>query len=1178
MKAQNAKTACFMEKMNVVGCFLLAAVMATLIVGFAGTAFAWESEYTSDSNTMGLWHFNETSGDTAYNSVTGGNDAAVQVPYRGWKNEYTADTYTIGLWHFNETSGDTAYNSVSGNDGTLHIPYREWQSELSVDTYTVGLWHFNETSGDTAYNSYTDGNDGALNGDTIGWTTGKFGNGLDISDQNSDYVAIDNYDTIDMSDGSVTWEFWMKPDVLDEDLGWGSPVNPYGKVEFLYSQIPAGGVMKFKIYDWPSSQIITSADTLTPGEWAHIAGTWNDTTKVQSLYINGVLAVSNTFTDYDCAGYSMWCGSARNLPNTYNFAGVIDDLRVSNVDRFSLENTADSDMWTSGKFGNAVKLNDQDGDYIAIDNYDTIDMSDGSVTWEFWMKPDVLDEDLGWGSPVNPYGKVEFLYRQIPAGGVMKFKIYDWPSSQTITSADTLTPGKWAHIAGTWNDTTKVQSLYINGVLAVSGTFTDYDCASYSMWCGSARNLPNTYNFAGVIDELHVSNIDRYNVYNEEAWTTGKFGNTVDLRGTDDAYLTIENYDDINIHNTSMTWEFWMKPDQLEDTGVDRGYPVAAYGKAEFRYEQSTTGGTVAFLMYDWSKVGTDEPYYSFLVSEDTLTPDTWTHIAGVWNRDNQTQKLYINGVLNVTSYTLSKAYCAGYGMGIGKPLGTPYRFSGLVDEIRISNVDRFDTTTSPDTTTTYVTVNTTDDLEDSIMYATDNTVITLSSGTHHIESFIPIAGVKNLTIQGQGWDTTTCEVTSGVSTAFKIMSGVEDLVIEKMTIRGGDTNTSNIHAIGSSGTTIHTNNVTFRYLWIENIGVGISVGGGVDGEYDTVTITDNVIYKTIGNDPGWGYGIHNNNAHNVTIANNWIEEATRHSIYQARGDTNANVLIKNNFILNHDYYDSDSRWYLCAVAISRSSDVRVANNIIVNPHSGAIALNPDVTYDWPATNIVLLNNQILGGHSWGIWDETGETNTALGNIMSLENGSDFEYNFNDDQPPYAYQGSVLVSPDDRWDSTISLIAEMDDSIYVIQDNTLDEITPYTWSYTTDTSTTWSGVNAITALENAVGGNGRLYIVKDEELHEVDPASSFADNPDTETVWDGVRFMAAADGYVIIADTDTLWKVVPSTLNISDSSMDWADINLMCDWGTYAYVDYGDTHYEVNTSTLDATVIGVTSP
>ena len=38
-----------------------------------------------------------------------------------WMNEYAVDDYTIGLWHFNEGSGEIAYDaSTHGNDGTIH--------------------------------------------------------------------------------------------------------------------------------------------------------------------------------------------------------------------------------------------------------------------------------------------------------------------------------------------------------------------------------------------------------------------------------------------------------------------------------------------------------------------------------------------------------------------------------------------------------------------------------------------------------------------------------------------------------------------------------------------------------------------------------------------------------------------------------------------------------------------------------------------------------------------------------------------------------------------------------------------------------------------------------------------------------------------------------------------------
>jgi concanavalin A-like lectin/glucanase superfamily protein len=1168
---------------------LLALMTVLLCVGLvSGSAYAdWRYEFTEDTNTLGLWHFNETSGDTAYNEVSEGNDAVVHVPYRGWRNEYAADTYTIGLWHFNETSGDTAYNEVSGSDGALYISYKEWRRKLSIDNYTIGLWHFDEGSGDTAYNEVS-GSDGILV--DCEWDTGKFGSAVDMSGQNNDYVAFENYDTICQTSGSTTWEFWMKPDEVDTDIGWGAPVHAYGKVQFLYQQDPAGGIVQFMIFDWskvPTDyyKSINGTTRLTPGEWTHVAGTWNDTDSTMKLYINGVLDASDTFSDYYCWTYNFWSGSAREAPGTYNFSGLVDELRVSNVDRFSLKSTADTDMWTTGKFGNAVDLSSQNNDYVAFENYDTICQTSGSTTWEFWMKPDEVDTDIGWGTPVHAYGKVQFLYQQVPAGGIVQFMIFDWSKVPTdyyksINGTTRLTPGEWTHVAGTWNDTDFTMKLYINGVLDASATFSDYYCWTYDFWSGSAREAPGTYNFSGLVDELHVSNIDRYSAYNDPAWTwtTGKFGNTVNLSGRDNDYLVIDDYDSLIAYNTNMTWEFWMKPDNI-DTDIDRSYPINAPGSAEFRYQNKTNGGTVSFLVRDFSKVGTGKPYYSQITTPDTIPTGEWTHIAGVWNRDIKKQSLYINGVEKVSCDTWTKFYCAEYSIGVGAPIGSDLNFPGLIDEFRISNVDRFNTGTSPSTATTYITVTTTDSLEDSIMYAVDNTEITLSSGTHHIESMTPIAGVKNLTISGQDWDSTVVVVDSSVSKALKVMSGVHDLIIERMTICGEETNTANIHILEVAQSSVDVRNLTFRHLWIENVGVGISVNGKINSDIANITISDNVIYKTIGTEAGSGYGIHNNMGHNVLIANNWVEESTRHGIYQARGDTDVNVVIRNNFILNHQYYDAATHPYAGALTISRSSNVKAAFNVIVNSHTVGIGILGDEIYGWPVSDVVLLNNQVLGAHFHGFWSKEADTITMLGNVITLAPDSDGDmYNLNFIDTPTQWGGTTLVSPDDRWDTIVDFVAEMGDYVYIIEDGVLDKITPYTWSYTTDGSTTWSDVDAMTALEDAVGGNNRLYIVKDEELHEVDPENSFADNTDTETIWGGVRFMAAADGYVTIADTDTLWKVVPSTLEFPDSSTDWADINAMCDWDENVYIDYGDTYYEVNTNTLDDTVIGVVNP
>jgi concanavalin A-like lectin/glucanase superfamily protein/parallel beta helix pectate lyase-like protein len=475
------------------------------------------------------------------------------------------------------------------------------------------------------------------------------------------------------------------------------------------------------------------------------------------------------------------------------------------------------------------------------------------------------------------------------------------------------------------------------------------------------------------------------------------------------------------------------------------------------------------------------------------------------------------------------------------------------------------------------------DDLGAIIEGASDNTTIILTSGTFNLYRRSPypymygtiIQNITNLTITGQGWDNTRIKLDQDVFIGFYMGSNVENLIIEKLRIQGTfpfqNAPYFGPHAIGNSSGSTNIHNVAFRELWVEDVAVGISVGTSPTGVYEGVTITDNVVINIPGTEAGSGYGIHNSNAKNVLIANNFIEKCGRHGIYQARSAVGWNIVIENNLILHEDYYYAQPRWYAGALKVSRSSDVKVANNIVLNSHTAGITVRPDGLYGWPTDDIFLINNQIIGCDRVGLLVTTNDTHIVLGNTFLQYPGNAYpEISFND----YANgvpTSSGLETPDLRWEN-LDYVAELDGYIYAMKNGILDKITPYTWSYST-CGTTWTNTEGMTALEDAVGaGQGRLYIVADGTLYEVDP-DGWGSNYNV-TDWSGTQLMTAASGYVHIMKDNVLYKVTPSTLDYADTSAGWSNPRWMGDWGGNIYLFDDFTYYQIGPITMQNNVIG----
>ncbi|MFH1138286.1 MAG: right-handed parallel beta-helix repeat-containing protein [Pseudomonadota bacterium] len=401
-----------------------------------------------------------------------------------------------------------------------------------------------------------------------------------------------------------------------------------------------------------------------------------------------------------------------------------------------------------------------------------------------------------------------------------------------------------------------------------------------------------------------------------------------------------------------------------------------------------------------------------------------------------------------------------------------------------------------------YLTVTPADDLYEVVAAAPDNTVITLTEGTFNLTGHesndvgVMIQGKDGLTITGQGWRRTKVKLPADLDLGFYIGGDVHGLTIEKMHIEGTRPLLTNTHAIGNYTSSTNVTNIRFRDLRVSDVAVGINIGTSPDGVYDQVEISGNIVTDALGTDSGWGYGIVCGNSTNVAISRNFVMNANRHGLYFGRSNPGSNILIANNFIYEHDRFQVQPLRVASALVAARSSDVRLAHNIVLNPHTYGLSVEAAEDFAWPTVDIVLLGNQVLGAYDAGIWIDTGETHAALGNSVVLRPGNpywEFEYT----------RGSALASPDRRWDdddSFFDFITELNGLVFVLKNGVLDKITPYTWEYVSSPDD-WSGAVNLTAVNNADGwGNGRLYIGKGETLFEVDPRTmnfraAFTDGP-----------------------------------------------------------------------------------
>ena len=111
---------------------------------------------------------------------------------------------------------------------------------------------------------------------------------------------------------------------------------------------------------------------------------------------------------------------------------------------------------------------------------------------------------------------------------------------------------------------------------------------------------------------------------------TNAQNNYLDFDGTDD-YVEVSPNSSLNMHNSSLTVEFWMKGDEslnfsVERMIIDRNFKISTTSDWEFKFDFDGSNAPL-FTTIDWSD-------------------GHWHHVAGVFDNSNDKFQFYFDGVL----------------------------------------------------------------------------------------------------------------------------------------------------------------------------------------------------------------------------------------------------------------------------------------------------------------------------------------------------------------------------------------------------------------------------------------------------------------------------------------------------------------------------------------------------
>ena len=165
-----------------------------------------------------------------------------------------------------------------------------------------------------------------------------------------------------------------------------------------------------------------------------------------------------------------------------------------------------SPTWTSGTRGGALSFGGTQ--YVDFGNPAQLRLT-SSMTLTAWIRIGSNPPDDG--AIVAKLGGVGWQLKTSPDTGVRTAAIQIAPTSSGTTqrySATILQPGTWYHLAGVYDATARTLSVYVNGVLdngVLSGTVpaSQFD-APENVQLAQRAAFPGSFNFIGVIDEVHV--------------------------------------------------------------------------------------------------------------------------------------------------------------------------------------------------------------------------------------------------------------------------------------------------------------------------------------------------------------------------------------------------------------------------------------------------------------------------------------------------------------------------------------------------------------------------------------------------------------------------------------------------------------------------------------------------
>ncbi|MHC4658422.1 MAG: S8 family serine peptidase [Planctomycetota bacterium] len=509
-----------------------------------------------------------------------------------WRDADCNIPYWCGKSDF-DRSGKTDMNDVG-------ILTRSWLTKEDWWLQPIGHWEFEEGEGSVAYDS-AGNNHGTLMGDAC-WAAGKIGSCALEFDGAGDGVYLEpsggEDSPLNIHNADLTISAWVMI------RGSGGTVVARSKPYYITYRLGTGATTAFinTYKQGPGHWVLSTDEILGEDTWYHIVGVFDRTEDTGRVYVDSIMQAEGSMTIDPLSNDAITKIGCRNDTSDVPFNGVIDDVRI--YDRV-LSDEEVRELFREGFGPKAYNPNPANG-ATGVDPHVVLNWlpGKGAISHDVYFGTDFND--------VNDANTSSYVYM-----GNQEPTIWD-PCGLNFETTYYWRIDEWSSGGTTKGDAWS---------FATCAQF-DPNLNLIGWWQFEEGSGTMAYDSTGV---------NHGTLLGDASWVGGIIGDyALDFDGVGDGvYLqpSAGAGSPLNIYSTDLSISSWVRIRGTGGTIVARAKPLY------ITYRLGTTASAAFINTY---KQG---PGHWLLYTDDILEQDTWYHIVGVFDRTDDTGRVYVNGL-----------------------------------------------------------------------------------------------------------------------------------------------------------------------------------------------------------------------------------------------------------------------------------------------------------------------------------------------------------------------------------------------------------------------------------------------------------------------------------------------------------------------------------------------------